>query len=82
MTFSLLVPTFHRPTRLARLLHHLCLQMDQDLTDQLDFDLIAADVWVTYYNEFRPHECLGDKTPMEFGPRIFNSVIFSFGLST
>ena len=42
----------------------------------------AADVWVTDYNEFRPHESLGDKTPTEFRPRIFNSGISSFGLST
>jgi putative transposase len=42
----------------------------------------AADVWVTDYNEFRPHEPLGDKTPMEFRPRIFKSGVSSFGLST
>ena len=42
----------------------------------------GADVWVTDYNELRPHESLGDKTPMEFRPRIFNSGISSFGLST
>jgi putative transposase len=42
----------------------------------------AVDVWVTDYNEFRPHEFLGDKTPMEFRSTIFNSEISSFGLST
>jgi putative transposase len=42
----------------------------------------AADVWVTNYNEFKPHESHGDKTPVEFRPRIFQSGISSFGLST
>ena len=42
----------------------------------------AAYVWGTDYNEFRPHEFLGDKTPMEFRPTIFNSGISSFVLST
>ena len=42
----------------------------------------TADVLVTDYNEFRPYESLGDITPMEFRPRIFNSGISSFGLST
>jgi putative transposase len=42
----------------------------------------AADVWVTGYNEFRTHEYLCEKSSMEFSPRIFNSRISSFGLST
>jgi len=36
---------------------------------------------VTDYNEFRPHESLGDKTPLEFRPRTFKSGISSFSLS-
>jgi glycosyltransferase involved in cell wall biosynthesis len=46
MTFSVLVPTFHRPSRLARLLHHLCLQVNQDLLDQIGFELIIADGYI------------------------------------
>ena len=33
------------------------------------------------YNEFRPHDSLGDKTPMEFMPRTFKTEISSFELS-
>jgi len=42
----------------------------------------AAEVWVMDYNEFRPHDSLGDKTPMEFMPRTFKTGISSFELST
>jgi putative transposase len=42
----------------------------------------AADDWVIDYNEFRPHDSLGDKTPMEFMPRIFKPGISSSDLST
>ena len=38
--------------------------------------------WVQDYNEFRPHESLGDVAPMEFMPRKFVKEISSFKLST
>jgi hypothetical protein len=38
--------------------------------------------WVQDYNEFRPHESLGDVAPMEFMPREFVKEISSFKLST
>ena len=56
--------------------------LDANLFNSIAEAQEAADVWVTDYNEFRPHESLGDKPPMEFRPRIFNSGISSFGLST
>ena len=56
--------------------------LDANLFNSIAEAQEAADVWVTDYNEFRPHESLGDKTPMEFRPRIFKSGISSFGLST
>jgi putative transposase len=56
--------------------------LEPDLFNSIAEAQEAADVWVTEYNEFRPHESLGDKTDMEFRPRIFNSGISSFGLST
>lgn len=46
MKFSLLVPTFHRPAKLARLLNHLVLQIDKSLFDWLDLELIIADGYV------------------------------------
>ena len=42
----------------------------------------AAEAWVIDYNEFRPHDSLGDNTPMEFMPRTFKTGISSFELST
>jgi putative transposase len=55
--------------------------LDANLFNSIAEAQEAADVWVTDYNEFRTHESLGDKTPMEFRPRIFKSGISSFGLS-
>ncbi len=42
----------------------------------------AADDWLTDYNEFRPHESLGDVPPAVFKPRVFNAVVSTSGLST
>ena len=56
--------------------------LDANLFNSIAEAQEAADVWVTDYNEFRPHESLGDKTPMEFRPRTFKSGISSFSLST
>ncbi len=49
--------------------------MDEVL-DANSFNSIAeaqenAEAWVMHYNEFRLHDSLGDKTPMEFIPRKF-----------
>lgn len=55
--------------------------LDANLFNSIAEAQEAADVWVTDYNEFRPHESLGDKTPMEFRSRIFQSGVSSFGLS-
>ena len=51
--------------------------LDANLFNSIAEAQEAAVVWVTDYNELRPHEYLGDKTPMEFRPEIS-----SFGLST
>ena len=44
--------------------------------------ILAEGDWVQDYNEFRPHESLGDVAPMEFMPRKFVKEISSFKLST
>ena len=54
--------------------------LDANLLNSITEAQDAADAWVTDYNEFRLHETLGDKTPIEFRLRIFNSGISSFGL--
>ena len=43
--------------------------LDANLFNSIAEAQEAADVWVTDYKEFRPHESLGDKTPIEFRPR-------------
>jgi len=42
----------------------------------------AADEWIQDYNEFRPHESLGNIASMEFMPRKFVKEISSFKLFT
>jgi putative transposase len=56
--------------------------LDANLLNSISEAQEAADDWVIDYNEFRPHDSLGDKTPMEFMPRIFKTGISSSGLST
>ena len=56
--------------------------LEPDLFNSIAEAQEAADVWVMDYNEFRPHDSLGDKTPMEFMPRTFKTGISSFELST
>jgi len=36
----------------------------------------AADVWLTDYNEYRPHESLGDMPPAMFKPRFFQPDLY------
>ena len=40
----------------------------------------AAEVWLTDYNEYRPHESLGNVPPVMFKPRLFQSKISTFTL--
>ena len=40
----------------------------------------AAEVWLTDYNEYRPHESLGDIPPAMFKPRAFQPEISTFNL--
>lgn len=40
----------------------------------------AAEVWLTDYNEYRPHESLGDMPPAMFKPRGFQPEISTFNL--
>lgn len=42
----------------------------------------AADDWLSDYNEYRPHESLGDVPPVVFKPRVFNAKVSTSGLST
>ena len=41
----------------------------------------AADAWLTDYNEYRPHDSLGNLPPVVFRPRVFNQEVSSFELS-
>ena len=56
--------------------------LNANLFNSVDQAQEAADDWVQDYNEFRPHESLGDVAPMEFMPRKFVKEISSFKLST
>ena len=40
----------------------------------------AAEVWLTDYNEYRPHESLGDMPPAMFKPRVFQPETSTFTL--
>jgi putative transposase len=42
----------------------------------------AADDWLTDYNEFRPHESLGNVPPVVFKPRLSNAEVSTSELST
>jgi putative transposase len=41
----------------------------------------AADDWLSDYNEYRPHESLGNVPPAVFRPRMFNKDVSTSGLS-
>jgi transposase len=56
--------------------------LNANLFNSVDQAQEAADDWVQDYNEFRPHESLGDVAPIEFIPRKFVKEISSFELST
>ncbi len=42
----------------------------------------AADDWLSDYNEYRPHDSLGNVPPAVFKPRVFNQEVSTSGLST
>ncbi|MHB0922126.1 MAG: IS3 family transposase [Thiomonas delicata] len=42
----------------------------------------AADAWLTDYNEYRPHDSLGNMPPALFRPRVFNQEVSTSELST
>ncbi|MEN9491575.1 MAG: hypothetical protein RJA63_2024 [Pseudomonadota bacterium] len=56
--------------------------LDANLFNSISEAQAAADDWLIDYNEYRPHESLGDVPPLAFMPRIFKPVVSSFELST
>lgn len=56
--------------------------LDANLFNSISEAQAAADTWLIDYNEYRPHESLGDVPPLAFKPRIFKPVVSSFELST
>ena len=56
--------------------------LDANLFNTISQAQEAADAWVADYNGFRPHDSLGDMTPMEFRSRAFKPRISSFCLCT
>lgn len=56
--------------------------LDANLFNSISEVQAAADDWLIDYNEYRPHESLGDVPPVAYLPRVFNSEISSFTLST
>ena len=56
--------------------------LDANLFNSIAEVQVAAEVWVMECNEFRLHDTLGDKTPLESMLRTFKTGISSFELST
>lgn len=56
--------------------------LDANLFNTIDAAQEAADIWVVDYNECRPHDSLGNATPLEFMTREFKTGISNFNLST
>lgn len=56
--------------------------LDANLFNSITEVQAAADVWLMDYNEYRPHESLGNVPPAAFLPRVFNEDVSSFDLST
>ena len=54
--------------------------LDANLFNTLSEALEAAEEWLKDYNEYRPHESLGDLQPAVFKSRIFKSESSSFKL--
>jgi putative transposase len=56
--------------------------LDANLFNSISEVQMAADVWLMDYNEYRPHESLGDVPPAAYMPRVFKQDVSSFNLST
>jgi len=56
--------------------------LDANLFNSISEVQMAADEWLMDYNEYRPHESLGDVPPAAFLPRVFERNVSSFKLST
>ena len=56
--------------------------LDANLPNSIAEAQEVAAVWVMDYNEFRPRNALGNKTPTEFMPRTFKTEISNFEFST
>lgn len=56
--------------------------LDANLFNSITEVQAAVDVWLMDYNEYRPHESLGNVPPAAFLPRVFNEDVSSFDLST
>src|SRR5574343_613547 len=54
--------------------------LDANLFNSISEAQAAADDWLIDYNEYRPHESLGDVPPLAFMPRAFKPVVSSFEL--
>lgn len=55
--------------------------LDANLFNALADVQQTADDWLTDYNEYRPHESLGNVPPMQFLPRVFRPEVSRFELS-
>ena len=56
--------------------------LNANLFNTIDEVQEAADQWVMDYNEYRPHESLGNISPAVFKPRVFNAENSIFEMST
>lgn len=54
--------------------------LDANLFNTLSEAQEAAEIWLEDYNEYRPHESLGDLPPAVFKPRVFKPESSSFEL--
>lgn len=56
--------------------------LDANLFNSISEVQMAADEWLMDYNQYRPHESLGDMPPAAFRPRTFERNVSSFKSST
>jgi putative transposase len=54
--------------------------LDANLFNTLSDAQEAAEIWLEDYNEYRPHESLGDLPPAVFKPKVFKPESSSFEL--
>jgi putative transposase len=55
--------------------------LDANLFNTLSEVQSIADAWLSDYNEYRPHESLGNVPPIEFMQRVFKTEVSSFRVS-